>query len=335
MATTTTTGTGAGADKRKAETSPGFELSQPRLRRRGSMPDLQETSECKKSFSLPDLMKKGFHDPDIVKSIVPSIVPSIMHNIQPQITETIETTLKTSLSATIAKAVDEAIVKFQHSVMKPLMDQRDQEIELLKSDMKRKDGKITFLESKVAKLERSLNDLDQYGRRQSIRLNNVNLPETSECEAVVLELLNNALTEGEPFTSSDIERCHPIGKSNKNGKRQVIVKFQSYKMKVRAYAARFNLRNVYMTEDFSQRNQVIISKLVRLKKAKKVFKFWSMDGKIYAKAHTLQPKVRINCETDIDTMITDAVNEGYMSAMDNEVTMLGLASSETDNNFMI
>ena len=68
----TATGTGAGADKRKAETSPGFELSQPRLRRRGLMPDLQET-ERKKSFSLPDLMRKGFHNPDIVKSIVPNI----------------------------------------------------------------------------------------------------------------------------------------------------------------------------------------------------------------------------------------------------------------------
>ena len=203
-----------------------------------------------------------------MKSIVPSIVPNIMHTIQPQITEAIDITLKTSLSATIAKAVDDAIAKFQHNVMKPIMDQRDQEIEL-----KRKDGKIEFLELKVAKLEKRLDDLDQYGRRQSIRLNNVNLPEARECEAVVLELLNNALPEGEPFTGSDIERCHPIGKSNKNGNRQVIVKFQSYKMKAKAYAARFNLRNVYMTEDFSQMNQVIISKLVRLKKAKKIFKF--------------------------------------------------------------
>ena len=86
---------GAGANKRKAETSPGFELSQPRLRRRGSMPDLHET-ECKKYVSLPDLMKKGFHDPDIVKSIVPSIVRNIMHTILSQITEAIDITLKTS-----------------------------------------------------------------------------------------------------------------------------------------------------------------------------------------------------------------------------------------------
>ena len=89
-------------------------------------------------------------------------------------------------------------------------------------------------------------------------------------------------------------------------------------MKAKAYAARFNLRNVCMTDDFSQMNQVIISKLVRLKKAKKVFKVWSMDGTIYAKVHTLQPKVRINCETDIYTMITDATNEGCVSTMGNE-----------------
>lgn len=108
--------------------------------------------------------------------------------------------------------------------------------------MKRKDGKIEILEMKVAKLERRLDDLDQNGRRQSIRLYNVNLPEARKCEAVVLELLNNALPEGEPFTNSDIERCHPIEKSNKNGNRQVIVKLQSYKMKAKAYAARFTLK---------------------------------------------------------------------------------------------
>lgn len=124
--------TGAGADKRKAETSHGFELSQPRLRHRDSMPARRKTSECTKSFSLLDLMKKGFPDHDTVDAIVPSIVPivpsiipSIMHNIHPQITEAIKLTLKTSLPSTKAQAVDGAIAKFQQNALKPLMDQRE------------------------------------------------------------------------------------------------------------------------------------------------------------------------------------------------------------------
>lgn len=69
-----------------------------------------------------------------------------------------------------------------------------------------KDGKITFLE--VAKLETILDDHDQYGRRHSIRLHNVNLPEARECEAVVVELLNNAHSESEPFTSDVDNICN-------------------------------------------------------------------------------------------------------------------------------
>ena len=57
---------------------------------------ISKKTECKKSVSLPDLMKKGFHDPDIVKSIVPSIMQNIMHTIHSQITEAIDITLKTS-----------------------------------------------------------------------------------------------------------------------------------------------------------------------------------------------------------------------------------------------
>ena len=79
-----------------------------------------------------------------------------------------------------------------------------------------------------------MNDLEQYGRRQNIPLNNVSLPaDTSRCEGVVLNILNNALpitTEG--IKTEDIDRCHPIGKPNKKQNRQVIVKFISYKSKI-------------------------------------------------------------------------------------------------------
>lgn len=104
-----------------------------------------------------------------------------------------------------------------------------------------------------------------------------------------------------------------------------MIKFRSYKAKAQAYSARFNLTNVYMSEDFTQSNQQIIDKLIQLKKAKRIKTFWSIDGKIFAKAHELQPKVRISSLVNIEEMISSAINEGYLNETD---TMRPRTSSE-------
>ena len=91
------------------------------------------------------------------------------------------------------------------------------------------------------------------------------LPDVSKCEEIVLDTLSKAL----PFdaVSSDLGRCHPIGKVNKKSNRQVIIKFASYKAKAKAYLARFNLSNVYMTEDFTPSIQKFVNQLIYLTKA--------------------------------------------------------------------
>ena len=46
-------------------------------------------------------------------------------------------------------------------------------------------------------------------------------------------------------------------------------------------------------EDFTATNQTVVNQLIHLKKAKRIKKFWSNDGKIFAKVTDEQPKVRI------------------------------------------
>ena len=48
---------------------------------------------------------------------------------------------------------------------------------------------------------------------------------------------------------------------------------------------------------------------MQLKKSKHIKKYWSYDGKIYAKAHENQPKWRITKIEDIPEMIT---SEGFI-----------------------
>ena len=285
------------------------------LRRRGSLPDLHSESDPKKTFSLPDLIRKGFKDPEIVQDIAPSILKSL----KPSIEETIARSIEKSMTSCLNLAVETALRKFKEDVMDPQIKQKNGEIKTLRNEISLRDQQIeslqdtvTELESSVGKLTKGLNDLEQYGRRQSIRLNNVNLQGDSECEAVVLGILNKALPLGEKLNPEEIERCHPIGKLNSKNNRQVIVKFRAYKTKARVYDSRFNLHNVYMTEDFTPSNQKIINKLMQLKKSKHIKKYWSYDGKIYAKAHENQPKWRITKIEDIPEMITSAIEEGFI-----------------------
>ena len=143
---------------------------------------------------------------------------------------------------------------------------------------------------------------------------------------MVLNILNKVLPVGEKIDADDIERCHPVGKANRKGNKQVIVKFRAYKIKAKVYDARFRLKNVYMSEDLTKSNQAIASMLLKHKKDKKVYKYWSIDAKFYAKAHVLQPSMRIKSASDVTDMIHDALDRGLLLDYDTDTD----SESDTD-----
>ena len=161
-------------------------------------------------------MKRGFLDPDIMKDVV----PTIMCQFKPSIEQTIKQSVEFVVAGAVSKAMEEAMENFKSEVLNPLLDQNT-EIKTLKDEAVIRDEKVKTLEAKVDKLSLGLNDLEQYGRRHNIRLNNVPLEDTTNCESVVLGILNRALTEFEPFSSSDIDKCHPIGRPNKKNNRKL------------------------------------------------------------------------------------------------------------------
>ena len=299
--------------KRKATESPEADKPLPRMRRRASLPDLHDVGDTRKSYSLPELMKHGLMNPDILKDIV----PTIMSQLRPSIEDAIRHTMETTLADTISSAIEKSMTKYKEDVVQPLLNKKDTEIKALESELKKSSKKVRSLESTVGKLTQGLNDLEQYGRCQNLRLNNVPLPDVSKCEETVLDILNKALPfDVVPLRPSDIDRCHRIGKVNKKSNRQVIIKFASYKAKAKAYGSRFNLSNVYMTEDFTQSNQKFVNQLIYLKKAKRIKKFLSIDGKVFAKVVDDQDRFRITSKNDITEMFEDALQEGFIDEDD-------------------
>ena len=64
-----------------------------------------------------------------------------------------------------------------------------------------------------------------------------------------------------------------------------------------------------------------MNQLIHLKKAKRIKKFWSNDGKIFAKVTDEQPKFRIKTKGDIADMFENAVQEGYADDYETEVVI--------------
>ncbi|XP_071095336.1 uncharacterized protein [Haliotis cracherodii] len=144
-------------------------------------------------------------------------------------------------------------------------------------------------------------DLEQYSRRNSLRISG--LPESKEenTEALVMEVLRDLHPD---LTASDIDRCHRVGKKNMDRNRQVIVKFVSYRNRHKVISNRRMLRqnrsSVYINEDLTKHRSKLF-KLTRDLKAKHLISStWTYDGRVYVEEQPEGVMRVILCESDLD-----------------------------------
>lgn len=146
------------------------------------------------------------------------------------------------------------------------------------------DKKIQELESevdnlKVANLKYTceIDNLEQYGRRNSIRIFGSTETQNENISEVVLDILNSKLKTN--IKVEDIDRMHRIGKPTMGGTRAIIVKFTSYRCRKIVFDQKKLLKGsrIAIREDLTaERNKL-------LKAAAKKYTFknvWSRDGKI-------------------------------------------------------
>ena len=117
--------------KRKATESPEADKPLPRMRRRASLPDLHDAGDKKISYSLPELMKRGLMNPDILNDIV----PTIRTQLRPSIEDAIRHTMETTLAYTFSSAIEKSMTKYK-DVVWPLLNKNVTEIKALESELK-------------------------------------------------------------------------------------------------------------------------------------------------------------------------------------------------------
>lgn len=160
-----------------------------------------------------------------------------------------------------------------------------QEIRLLKEELAERNTKIKDLESTVAYLEDQNDALEQYTRRNSIRISGVAESEGESCDDVVLATINEKMAVSPPITLDHIDRLHRVGKKGTGKARQIIVKFTSYRHRARVMAKRRELRgsDIFVNEDLTRKRSQIMWHCRAEKRQHKLQDCWSFDGRISVK----------------------------------------------------
>lgn len=171
------------------------------------------------------------------------------------------------------------------------------EIQSVKSENAQLKNSHTELEKRVVKLELENDALEQYGRRNILRISGIPEQNDEDTDDIVLQLASDLDV---PMTKHDIDRSHRVGKvdvrgnvgrtrGSKKSSRGIIVKFTTYNARHRLFQKRKELRDseneylksIYMNEDLTKFRSEILFEARSLRRTKKLKSAYSSDGKIF------------------------------------------------------
>ena len=191
----------------------------------------------------------------------------------------------------------------RNAICAPLMD----EIKELKGMLQEKDVVINTLCGRISAVEEKNDELEQYSRRNSVRISGVPEPSDHEdCYQKVLDIANNTLQLDPPLAIEDIDRTHRVGTKQLDGTtRPILVKFATYRQRYRVVTKRNLLpKPLYINEDLTSKRATLMWKARQAKRAKKISDCWSVDGRLFIRTCSDTTK-QIKTEEDLETHSTN------------------------------
>ena len=185
------------------------------------------------------------------------------------------------------------------------------EVVKLRAELQHRDLKIKQLEEKVESLTADIDQLEQYSRRNSLRITGI--PETDEEDPVskVMDLVNNTLQLNPPLELSEVDRVHRSGKPRSNlapnqpaKPRAILVKMATYRSRKRIMdlrSSRLLQKGVFFNEDLTKRRESLCYKARCLKREGKIQSAWSADGNILIRDKHGNVR-KINTQKELETL---------------------------------
>lgn len=293
--------------KRKQEGSSGVS---PSLKKQVSLGDLRGACELNwdgspESNPVLGTVVSAFQDKTFIKQITPSL-KEIFQPLMNQAIEQAVTNTATRLERDVIKPLQE-----QNKLLRQRVKENETMIQFKDEVISKQEQQIKTLEHSVETLGNQLDDLEQYGRRTSVRLHNVPPDFGLNTDVAAVRVFNDLMNVA--ISIDDIERSHPLGKEKDNGTRPIIVKFKTYKSKEMVYKAKSGLKGnphkIFMTEDLTQKNYKIALKLLQLRSDKRIDSFWTHDGKIFFKDNDVSKPVRVRNMNELGVTFPPPQNE--------------------------
>ena len=165
------------------------------------------------------------------------------------------------------------------------------EIITLRKELKKRDERIAGLEEQVKFLKMDVDRLEQYSRRNSLRLSGIPEAEGEDPVNKTISILNDTLKATPPIKSSEIDRIHRVGKMPTDGRpRQILIKFATYQARKRVMDTRTSLKNreptydlphsLYMNEDLTKYRANLCKKAREFKRSGRLKRVWTADGNV-------------------------------------------------------
>ena len=162
-----------------------------------------------------------------------------------------------------------------------------QDCKIKNNELKEENKNIKIeIDKEIATRKDHINNLEQYGRRNNIRVSGLDFDNKFESARETTEGIVSIINEKMKLDLScyDIDIAHRLGKFEEKKIRPVIVKFVSRHTKYNVMHNTKKLKGTTLSfnEDLTKLNQQVLSSM-RLKDKSTVVKAWSYDRKLYAK----------------------------------------------------
>ena len=176
------------------------------------------------------------------------------------------------------------------SALKTSVASKDDEIDELRADIDElKNGMKTINEKQEQyeseNVSNRLDELDQYGRRNMLRLSGIAEPGENASEnvtALVIDFFQSKLDV--EVLRSDIDRTHRLGPYDNKAKnpRSIIVKFTNFSARNRVFSARRKLfkSGLYMNDHLTSTRARLMFIARQYKKKNLITNVWSSEGRV-------------------------------------------------------
>lgn len=136
-------------------------------------------------------------------------------------------------------------------------------------------------QQRIISLENRLDDLEQYSRRNSLRLYGVPEEAGENTNVLVLDIFNSTLNVN--LSTTDIDRTHRIGRTSEKKPRAIIIKFVSYQSKSLVYLnkKKFKGSKIVLREDLTRKRLDVYMEAVSRYGLRRVN---TRDGKIVVRS---------------------------------------------------